>query len=83
MKAKCHLNRAIFWLAGLAGGGTLFQLGGCNDEVKNTVFTGVQDATTSLVQAFISALFLSIAPEPEPDITTVKAVLEHVQSFFC
>jgi len=82
-KIRSHLNRGAWWLGGLLLGGTVFQAGGCDEEVKGTIFSGVQTATTNLVSAFINALFLSIAPEEEPAITTVKAVIDHAASLIC
>lgn len=83
MKTKNRIWRGMILASSMLGGAAVFQLGGCDPTVKQTVFDGVQTATTSLVSSFISALFLAITPAQDSGVTTVKAVIEHATSFFC
>ena len=41
-------------------GGSVFQLGGCDPTVRDALLTGLEDTTLSLVEALISALFLTM-----------------------
>lgn len=83
MKMTNRIRRGMIWATSMLCGATAFQLGGCDDNVKLTVFEGVETATTNLVGSFISALFLSITPEADDNVTTVKAVFENITSYIC
>ena len=83
MMMKNRIRRGMFWASSMLCGATAFQLGGCDENVKLTVFEGVESATTNLVGSFISALFLAITPEDDSGVTTVKAVVDNLTSYFC
>lgn len=83
MNLMNRFQRGMIWAATVLGGATAFQLGGCDENVKLTVFDGVESATTNLVASFVSALFLAISPEQDNDVTTVQAVFENLTRLFC
>ena len=67
----------------LLTGATVWQLGGCDPTVKDTIFSGIQASTVGLVTAFVNALFLAIQPDSDDTITTTKAVIEQVIDKLC
>lgn len=75
------LRGRIWLLTGVSGG--LFVLSGCDPTVRDTVLTGVESATTTLVTTFVTAFFESVLSAGDDDaVTTVKAIVEHVPEFF-
>jgi hypothetical protein len=41
-------------------GGTVFQLGGCDPLVRQTLLTGLETTTSTLAQTFVTAFFVSL-----------------------
>jgi hypothetical protein len=77
------LLRGRIWLLSTISGGGLLVLGGCDPTVRDTVLSGVESATTTLMTTFITAFFETVlAPEEEDTVTTVKAVIEQVSEAF-
>jgi hypothetical protein len=77
------LLRGRIRLLSLISGGGLLVLGGCDPTVRDTVLSGVEGATTTLVTTLIQAFFESVlAPEDEGTVTTVKAFVERLPEFF-
>ena len=77
------LLRGRLWLLSAASGGGLLVLEGCDANVRDTVLTGVESATTTLFTTFINAFFESVlTAEDEGTVTTVKAVIERLPEFF-
>ena len=56
-------KRMLTWVAAAAMGGTVFQFGACDSEVRSTLLNGLETSSTGLVSAFIAAFFDSIEPE--------------------
>jgi len=50
-------------VATLAVGGSVFQLSGCDPNVRTTLLGGLQTTSQTLATSLISAFFLSIAPD--------------------
>lgn len=65
MNKRNFWNRAIRTTTLLAMGGSAFQLSGCDPEVRATLLTGLQQTTTGLTSALVSAFFLSLADDDE------------------
>ncbi len=77
------LLRGRIRLLSMVSGGSLLALSGCDPTVRETVLTGVEGATTTLITTFIRAFFESVlAPEDEGTVTTVKAIVERLPEFF-
>jgi hypothetical protein len=77
------LLRRRIWLLTVVSGGGLFVLGGCDPTVRDTVLSGVESATTTLLTTFITAFFQSVLTAgDEGTVTTVKAIAERVPEFF-
>jgi len=74
--------RGRIWLLSAVSGGGLLVLNGCDTTVRDTVLSGVEGATTTLMTTFIQAFFQSVLTEDEGAATTVKAVVEQVPNFF-
>ncbi|HEY3246586.1 MAG TPA: hypothetical protein VGM03_24845 [Phycisphaerae bacterium] len=45
---------------GLLLGGSLFQIGGCDPQVRSALLMGLESTTTSLSDTLISAFFISL-----------------------
>lgn len=54
----------------LAVGGTAFQLSGCDPAVRSTLLSGLQQTTTGLSTALITAFFQSLADDEDSTGTT-------------
>jgi hypothetical protein len=75
--------RGRIWLLSAVSGGGLLVLSGCDPTVRDTVLSGVEGATTTLITTFIQAFFESVlAPEDEGTVTTVKAIVERIPEVF-
>lgn len=48
------------WTAIMAVGGSVFQLSGCDPNVRDSLVTGLEGTTQSLSSALISAFFLTL-----------------------
>ncbi len=84
MKVRKPTSRFRLWLANLTVGGSLFAFSGCDPEIKDTLLGGVQGAVTGLVTTFIDAVFVILARNGEEEtLTTVRAIFEHLDRFFC
>ncbi len=60
MVRKNFRRRFVRAAMALAVGGSAFQLSGCDPAVRGALLTGLQQTTTSLSNALITAFFLSI-----------------------
>ena len=75
--------RGRIWLLSAVSGGSLLVLSGCDPTVRDTVLSGVEGATTTLITTFIQAFFESVlSPEDEGTVTTVKAIVERIPEVF-
>ncbi len=57
-----RVQKIKVWLMPLLTGAVVFQSGGCDPTIRDTVFAGIQSATVGLFTTFINALFLAIQP---------------------
>ena len=57
-----RLQKMKLWVMPLLTGAVVFQSGGCDPTIRDTVFAGIQSATVGLFTTFINALFLAIQP---------------------
>jgi hypothetical protein len=64
------VNRARKWTLSVALGSGM-ALGGCDPTVRDTVLTGVEGASTTLITTLIQAFFETLQPEEEGEPTTV------------
>jgi hypothetical protein len=61
----------LWWrLALVLAGGGLFALDSCDPNVKSTVLSGLQDASTGLADTFIQAVFLKLQASDQTGTTT-------------
>jgi hypothetical protein len=60
MARKSVRARLARFAALAAVGGSAFQLSGCDPAVRDALLTGLEQTTTSLSNALISAYFLSL-----------------------
>jgi len=66
--AKRTLRERVTRLAmAVAVGGTAFQLSGCDPAVRNTLLTGLEETTGSLLTALNTAFFLSLQDDTSGD----------------
>ncbi len=63
MKKQNGWSRLVRRAMVLAVGGSAFQLSGCDPAVRATLLEGLQQTTSSLSSALISAFFLSLADD--------------------
>ena len=63
MNKRSVWKRVIRATTILAMGGSAFQLSGCDPDVRATLLTGLQQTSTGLSTALISAFFLSLADD--------------------
>jgi hypothetical protein len=57
----------------LAVGGSAFQLGGCDTEVRQTVLTGLEATAQGVTSTLISAFFLSLQDDSSGDGLTTTS----------
>ncbi|RMF79020.1 MAG: hypothetical protein D6744_09510, partial [Planctomycetota bacterium] len=62
--------------------GAAFVLSGCDANVRDTVLSGVETATTTLGVTFLQAFFESLMSQDEETATTVKAITEFAPGVF-
>lgn len=82
-------NRTRRWLslarwAPLLAGGAAFQfnLTGCDEEVRNTVLSGIQTSMTGLISSIINAFFLSLQDAGgSTSQPIVKAIFDNATSW--
>ena len=70
MNKRSVWKRAVRATTILAMGGSAFQLSGCDPDVRSTLLTGLQQTSTGLSSALISAFFLSLADDDAAAGTT-------------
>lgn len=63
MNKRSVWKRVIRATTILAMGGSAFQLSGCDPDVRATLLSGLQQTSTGLSSALISAFFLSLADD--------------------
>jgi hypothetical protein len=56
-------QRILRLSAGLLLGGSVFQVGSCDPEVRAALLTGLEGTTTALSDTLISAFFISLQDE--------------------
>ena len=57
-----HVQKMKVWVMPLLTGAVVFQSGGCDPTIRDTVFAGIQSATVGLFTTFLNALFLALQP---------------------
>jgi hypothetical protein len=57
-----------------AVGGSVFQIGGCDPAVRGALLTGLQQTTSSLSNALITAFFLSLEEDETTTTTTTTGL---------
>ncbi len=72
---RSSLVRYRRWALAVATGGA-FVLSGCDPNVRDTVLSGVEGATTTIVTAFVQAFFQSLNDNNDNTPTTVQATFE-------
>ena len=75
---RSSLVRYRRWILAVATGGA-FVLSGCDPNVRNTVLSGVEGATTTILTAFVQAFFQSLNDDNDNTPTTVQATFELTQ----
>lgn len=82
-RRKPRLLTAARWAPLLTAGMVLqINLGGCDDEVKDKILTGIQTSVMGLVTSVMDAFFLSISGAATTTTqTTVKAVIDTASSW--
>lgn len=76
-RRKPRLLTAARWAPLLTAGMVLqINLGGCDDEVKDKILTGIQTSVMGLVTSVMDAFFLSISGGSSTTTQTVKAVID-------
>ncbi len=81
-RRKPRLLTAARWAPLLTAGFALqINLGGCDDEVKDKILTGVQTSVTGLVTSVMEAFFLSVSGGATTTQTTVKTVIDTASSW--
>ena len=60
MRRKTLATRSLRWLTAVAVGGSAFQLTGCDPAVRGALLEGLEQTTSSLSGALISAFFISL-----------------------
>ena len=78
-RRKPRFLTAARWAPLLTAGMVLqINLGGCDDEVKDTILTGIQTSITALVDSVMAAFFMSVTGVTTTTTTqsTVKAVID-------
>ncbi|RME41195.1 MAG: hypothetical protein D6788_01755 [Planctomycetota bacterium] len=60
MTGRTFSQRMQKTLAAVALGGVLFQLSGCDPEVRSTLLSGLEQTSQSLSSALITAFFQSL-----------------------
>jgi hypothetical protein len=84
LRRKPRLFTTARW-APLLATGIAFQvnLGGCDQEIKDTILTGVQTSLQTLVTSVMDAFFMSISGAATTTTqTTVKAVIDTATTWF-
>ncbi len=75
--------RGRMLLLAAISGGSVFVLGGCDPNVRDTVLSGVEGATTTLTTTFINAFFQTVlAPKDEGPATTVRVMHDLPEPYF-
>jgi len=60
MRLTRFKKRLLRWGAPLAIGGTAFQIGGCDPEVRSTLLAGLATTTQALTDTLIQVFFTSL-----------------------
>lgn len=63
MNRKTYGQRFVRMLAAAAMGGSIVQLSGCDPAVRDTLLTGLQSTSASLLGALNDAFFISLADD--------------------
>ena len=71
-------NNATRRLLALAAGGMLPVLSGCDPTIRETLLTGIESATLSLVNAIVAAFFSGLLEEGST-LKGVQALVEQTQ----
>lgn len=82
MRSNTRIARKlIVWLAAVGGSG--YALSGCSTDVRDTVISGLGDASNSLATTFISAFFQHLLEhnDQQDAVPTVKARFDDIAIF--
>jgi len=60
MRKRDLRTRCLRFVAAVAVGGSAFQLSGCDPAVRESLLTGLEETTSALSSALISAFFISL-----------------------
>lgn len=60
MRRESIRKRFLRFVTAAAVGGSAFQLSGCDPAVRDTLLAGLEETTTALSNALISAFFISL-----------------------
>ncbi len=60
MRTHSIRNRCLRFAAAVAVGGSAFQLSGCDPTVRDSLLSGLEETTSALSSALISAFFISL-----------------------
>lgn len=58
-------NRFCRFAVGMMLGGSMFQLSGCDPNVRDALLAGLEGTTTSLTNTLISAFFISLEDDAD------------------
>ncbi len=64
MSKQGFRGRFLRFAAAVCMGGSIFQVGGCDPEVRAALLDGLEATTGSLTDTIISAFFISLEDEP-------------------
>jgi hypothetical protein len=78
---KGLLNRSCIWWLTTVGGSALL-LTGCDTTARDTLLSGAQNATGTLLTAVLSAIFENLKSQGTDTTTSVRAVIEQLPQFF-
>lgn len=75
------LIRIRWWFASAGAG--LLVLAGCDPNARDTVLSGVQDASIGLLTTFVTAFFETLSAENDNGASTVQVILEQASRLVC
>lgn len=64
-------RRLRHWLIALSIGGSSLIATGCDARTSESILSGLQSATTTLLDALLDAAFQALAEDETPPVTTV------------
>jgi hypothetical protein len=64
MKKRSFRHRIMRTMAAIAIGGSAFQLSGCDQAVRDTILSGLEETSQTLSASLISAFFQTLGDDP-------------------